>query len=404
MKLLLSSIGSRGDVQPILALALQLRALGHSPTLLVAPNFKAWVESWGIECVPIGLDVKQGARRIQQQKPTKAQRSALARQTVMSQFRTTTEAARGFDLILAGGALQMAGRSVAEALGIPYVYAAYCPATLGSPDHPPPKLRPRIRSQTLPRWANRVLWAADEQRWNRLFRETLNAQRASLNLAPIDNVARYVSTERPWLAADPILGPAGSRREFEITQTGAWLLEDSSALPDHLERFLADGSPPIYFGFGSMQGSPASVGVLIQAARAIGRRALISEGWAGLTLPDAPADCMVVGDVNHSKLFPRVAAVVHHGGAGTTTAAALAGIPQLIIPHIYDQYYWAHRIKVLGIGVSGHRTDLLSIETLVTLLRSCTAAELVEQARSLMQRVTRQGAHTAAVRLLDQLR
>src|SRR5690606_36863098 len=116
--------------------------------------------------------------------------------------------------------------------------------------------------------------------------------------------------------------------------------------------FLEAGDPPIYFGFGSMR-APQELGrVMVQTARALGRRALIARGWAGLSLPDDGPDCLAIDEVNQQALFKRVAAVVHHGGAGTTTAAALAGAPQVIVPQLYDQHYWAQRVQHLGIGTA----------------------------------------------------
>ena len=91
---------------------------------------------------------------------------------------------------------------------------------------------------------------------------------------------------------------------------------------------------------------------MIQAARALGRRAIVSRGWADLSLVDNEPDCLAIGEVNQQALFKRVAAVVHHGGAGTTTAAALAGAPQVVIPQMYDQHYWAQRVHHLGIGTA----------------------------------------------------
>src|ERR1700736_5459126 len=141
MKALISAIGSRGDVQPILALALELRALGQNAHLCVAPNFKDWVESFGLACVPLGPDLKKLAGGSAPSKPRKLSRARLrelSAHTIREQFQVLTDAARGCDLIVAGGALQITTRSIAEALKIPYVFGAYCPVTLPSPTHPPP--------------------------------------------------------------------------------------------------------------------------------------------------------------------------------------------------------------------------------------------------------------------------
>ena len=143
MQVMLSSIGSRGDVQPIVALGLELPALGHRATLCVAPNFKEWIESYGLECIPIGPDLKKmtgGTVPGKPVLPSKEQLQQLADQMVRGQFQVIGEAARDCDLIIAAGALQIATRSIAEAQNIPYVFAAYCPAVLPSSKYPPPKM------------------------------------------------------------------------------------------------------------------------------------------------------------------------------------------------------------------------------------------------------------------------
>jgi vancomycin aglycone glucosyltransferase len=405
MKVLISSIGSRGDVQPILALAVRVQALGHQARLCVAPNFKEWVESFGVECIPIGPDLKQltgGTAPKKPVRPSEEQRRQLAAHSVRSQFTVLTEAARGCDRIVAGGALQIATRSVAEALGIPYVFTAYCPAVLPSPDHPPPKMETH-HAQSLPAETNASLWAEEEQRWNDLFCDTLNEERAKLNLAPVHSVQRHIFTDHPWLAADPTLGPAGATAGgMQIEQTGAWLLDDPHPLPDEVEAFLAQGEPPVYFGFGSMRASEDASRVLIGAARALGLRLILSRGWANLNPIDGGADCLSVGDVAHEKLLPRVAAVVHHGGAGTTTVAARAGIGQIVVPRLYDQYYWAHRVQQLGIGVIGPSAEDLTVTAMTSAIRECMRPGIVERARSLVSRIELRGVQRAAVRLFGE--
>lgn len=396
MKLLLSSIGSRGDVQPLLALALELRALGHTPVLCVAPNFQAWIESLGLDCVPVGPDLQTWTRAAP--KPSPEQMRQLARDNVAEQFRVTPEAARGCGLILVGGMLQIAGRSIAEALGIPYICAAYCPATLPSPDHPPAAMGAR-HPQSLPAEENLRLWRADAQLLDGAFGAALNQQRAALGLAPVAQVARHITTDRPWLAADPALAPAGAPVEMAVWQTGAWLLADPTPLPEQLERFLAAGDPPLYFGFGSMRAAPETSRLLIRAARALGRRAILLHGWGGLDAVDAGDDILAVGDVSHERLLPRVAAVVHHGGAGTTTAAARAGRPQVIVPHLYDQYYWAQRVQALGVGVEGPLAAELTADRLADALRACLAPERAARAEALAARMELRGARVAAQRL-----
>ena len=398
MKAAISSIGTRGEVQPILALALELQSLGHSAVLCVAPNFKRWVESFGVECVPLGLDVEQFTRKraVTKRKPSRAEMRELVPGFVRESFKVLGETARGCDLIVVCGGVQAAGRSIAESLKLPYVYATYCPVTLPSPRHAPPM----IRSQSLPRFLNRLLWRSMGWVGNRVFRDSVNEERAKLGLSPVADVQRHVSTDHPWVAADAVLAPADSASGMQATQTGAWFLADPTELPDELERFLTAGEAPIYFGFGSMAASPETAGMVIQAARTLGRRALILQGWAKLAAIDAKDDCLSIGDVNHEKLFPRVAAIVHHGGAGTTTAAARAGKPQVVVPFLYDQYYWSHRVRQLGIGASGPTSKKLTADALVGALRECLKPEKVAAAQAIAGRVQLDGARRAAERLV----
>jgi vancomycin aglycone glucosyltransferase len=402
MKVLLSSIGSRGDVQPLLALALELKKLGHEASLCVAPNFKEWIESYGVTCIPIGPDLKKltgGTMPSKPVTPSKEQRKQLAAGTVRAQFQVLGEAVRDCDLIVAATALQIAARSIAETRKIPYVFAVYSPAVLPSPQYPPPNFG-RQHSQTLPGIANRFLWMRDEQSFNEMFRETFNDEREKAGLPPVGSVRPYMFTDRPWLAADPALGPASPAAGKDIVQTGAWMLPDGAELPDELEEFLAKGAPPVYFGFGSMRTSEQSSGVVIEAARALGMRAILSQGWADLSLKDAGADCISIGEVNHAKLFPRVAAIVHHGGAGTTTTSARAGRPQVIVPHNYDQYYWARRVQVLGVGVQGPILERLSVDAITRALRECFQPEMTSRAQALAGRIVVNGAQIAAERLV----
>jgi vancomycin aglycone glucosyltransferase len=404
MKVLLTTVGSRGDVQPILALALELRALGHQALVCAAPNFHTWVESFGIRFFPLGPDVEKWTRsrperQTTQKKPSRAHLRALAGHTVAEQFRVLAEAARECDLIVVGGMLQTAGRSIAEALKIPYIYASYCPATLPSPDHPPAKIG-APSPQTLPALVNRLLWMENERSFNRSFRDAVNEQRATLGLLPVRNVSRYVTTDHPWLAADPVLGPKASPIQMQITQTGAWLLPDPTPLPDDLEIFLASGEAPLYFGFGSVRASAQTSRILIEAARTLGHRAIISQGWTQLNVIDAGVDCLSIGDINHEKLLPQVAAVVHHGGAGTTTAAARTGRPQVVVPHLYDQYYWAQRVQTLGIGVSGPTAAGLTVDALVNALRECLQPEMTRRAQAFASRMELHGARLAAEQLI----
>jgi vancomycin aglycone glucosyltransferase len=414
------------------ALALQLRALGHEARLCVPPDFRAWIEGFGFPVTPIGPEVRTfaaaqsrarltAAQNLTAQPaaqgtapaiPSPEQRRAMIEATVATQFDTIAEAARDCDAILAATALQIAARSIAERRGIPYTFAAYSATVLPSPHHPPPAL-PTVPGESLPPTLdNRELWSRDTARFNDTFGEPLNRQRALLGLSPVQDVRSYMFTEAPWLAADPVLGPwpddhvmvAGSRGPAgpapRVVQTGAWILFDERPLSRELEVFLDAGAPPLYFGFGSTAASTESATAMLRAARAVGRRVIVSRGWFDESLVEDQADCLAIGDANLLALFPRVAAVVHHGGAGTTTAAALGGAPQVVVSHRYDQHYWAGRVAALGIGVS-LVPDAMSAESLTLALEKVLSDDVAARARSIAPRVRRDGVAVAAQRVVS---
>jgi vancomycin aglycone glucosyltransferase len=135
---------------------------------------------------------------------------------------------------------------------------------------------------------------------------------------------------------------------------------------------------------------------MIEAARTLERRAIVLAGWADLALVDDGPDCLSISEVNLQALFPRVTAVVHHGGAGTTTMAARAGAPQVVVPHRYDQHYFAKRINRLGVGVA-HAPAAPTAESLVAALNRALQPDVAARARSLATDVRTDGAATAAV-------
>jgi vancomycin aglycone glucosyltransferase len=139
--------------------------------------------------------------------------------------------------------------------------------------------------------------------------------------------------------------------------------------------------------------------VMVQSARALGRRVILSRGWADLSLVDEGSDCLAIPEVNQPALFKRVAAVVHHGGAGTTTAAALAGAPQVVIPQHYDQHYWAQRVHQLGIGFA-HAPGAPNLASLTSALKQTLQPDVTARARSIAAGIRRDGAQVAARRLI----
>lgn len=400
MRVLLTTWGSRGDVEPLVGLAVALRGLGVRPEVCAPPDddFAALLDRAGVPLVPLGPTVHSV---VAGPKPPNGEDALqLAPRLVAARFETLGAAAEGCDALLATGLLPAGARDVAEVLGIPYVYACFHLFGLPSP-YFAPGARPGTPSPA-DETDNRVLWEQDAQRVNALYGPALNEHRAAIGLPPVANVRDHVFTDRPWLAADATLCPYEGMTDLDVVPTGAWFLPDDRPLPDEVEAFLDAGAPPVYVGFGSMAAfAPKDIArVAIEAARGLGRRVLLARGWAGLTPIDTADDCLAVGEINQQALFRRVAGVVHHGGAGTTTAAARAGAPQVVVPRIADQPYWAARVVELGIGTA-HYDPNPTVESLSTALTEALTADTRARAGAVAGTIRTDGARVAAQLLID---
>jgi len=401
MRILLSTYGSRGDVEPLAGLAVALKALG-AEAVVSAPGDQELVDLLaraGVAYAPAFMPVREWIAW--------AARSGLglpgfAKVMVPAQYKAIAEAAEGCDAIMSTGLFPSAAAAqmVAEKMGLRHWHVALCPLSLPSHHHKPfPRpgypLPPEVTD-------NRALWRLNAEHMNALFGEAVNAQRAAMGLPLLDDVRGPVLTDRPLLASDPVLWPWRTTELCTPIHTGAWMLPDARPLPDQLRAFLDAGDPPVYVGFGSiaLQSAKDAVGTAIAAIRAQGHRVVLARGWADAGLADDGNDCIAIGEINQQALFPRVAAVIHHGGAGSTTTAARAGAPQVIVPQIVDQPFWAARVAGLGVGVA-HEGSTPTFESLSAALRQ--ALTLKAQAREIAPTIKADGAMAAAKVLLDAL-
>jgi vancomycin aglycone glucosyltransferase len=385
MKYAVTAEGTRGDIFPMLALAKRFEAAGHEVIFCAPPDFAAAARERGLAFRPIGRDIREfltaeagalhgGALAMA--------RSAgkLFSDNVGRQFTDLHAAAAGCDGILSAGT-QMAASSVAEALAVPHRFIAYDPALFRSDMHPPVFCtRP-----DLPRWLIRFLWRIQGRLFQLGMGRMLNRERTRMGLSPTRDIYRLMLGTRPLLATDDRLAPVPFDVE-EVDCIGCLHPFSQAPLPEKLEDFLGAGPAPVYIGFGSMTDPDPrrSTALLLEAIRRAGVRAIISEGWAGLGGLALPSDVMVVGAVDHSTLFQKVSAIVHHGGAGTTTTAARAGRPQVIVPHVLDQFHWAARVQRLGIGPAPLLRRKLTVEGLASSLRAVDENEwLAENAEGL---------------------
>lgn len=400
MRVLLSTYGSRGDVEPMVALAVALKALG-AEAVVSAPgdaDFVALTERAGVELAPAFMPVREWIAEAQRQ-PGDIQE--YGRRMIGAQYAAIDAAAEGCDVVVATGLMPSVGAAqcVAETRGLHYEHATFCPLFLPSEHHKPFPYpgHPHPDGVT----DAKALWAINNDAMNELFAGNINHQREAVGLRPVENIRDHVFTRHALLASDPVLWPWAETTLSEPLQTGAWILPDERALPADLEAFLDEGPAPVYVGFGSIavQEPREAARVAAEAARANGRRLVLQKGWAELALADDGDDCFVVGEVNQQALFSRMAAVVHHGGAGTTTTATRAGAPQVIVPQIVDQPFWAERVAGLGIGVA-HEGRTPTVESLTVALGTALQPEVGTRAEAVAASTRSDGAMIAARHLM----
>jgi vancomycin aglycone glucosyltransferase len=407
MKFTLCAIGSWGDVGPFLSLGRALHERGADVVLAAPPEFAGAAADAGLDFRPVAPTCTPivAAASATTGTPLSAIPLLLhAPRILTEETRVELPAiAAGSQLLVATG-IAYAAPHVAEALGIAYCAVSVCPRWYPSAHHPPATDRAPRR----PKPVNSAAWWATERITDVTLDGVVNRWRRRQRLPPATALyGRMIGLpgER-LLAADEELAPLpadvmGTRR------VRAMRAFQADALPAAVEDFLASGDPPVYVGFGSMR--PADAGrlldVVFESGAAINVRTIVPEQWVEAAGRSTPEGCLAVGHVPHSRLFPRLAAVVHHGGAGTTTAAARAGVPQVVIPHVMDQHYWAHRVCELGIGPVPPSYRRLSPRTLTSALRETLGSSaMAEQARSLSRKLgDRDGAVELARLLCDDL-
>jgi UDP:flavonoid glycosyltransferase YjiC (YdhE family) len=351
MKYFLNAQGSAGDVRPMIALGMAMRDAGYEVIIGAPPNSSDLVTKYKLPFKPVGVDLQKfGEEQMHKANgnPVKYVEVLFTiMQTVISKiFDDLLEKAADCDYIISSG-MDFAGYSVSEYHKIPWHFISHMPFGYQSKFYPPLS----IKNQYYPYWMNRLLWFMQNFFLGGIIDGYVNKSRKKIKLGIIKNFTKKL-VHNSILAADPLLVPMPSDIKDKYTQTGYFFLDDQDELDNKLEQFIKDGTPPIYLGFGSMPDTnPSKTSAIIhQLIRSNKYRFIISKGWAKLTSGEKLQNTYFVDNVPHAKLFPEMAVIIHHGGAGTTHTAARAGVPQIIVPHASDQYYYGNRIFKLKIG------------------------------------------------------
>ena len=416
MKITIIAPGSRGDVQPYVALGTGLRAAGHTVCVLTTHDFQSLVTSYGLEFVGIGGSAEAQAQ--QQMQGLVEQGNVLkilastgrgARQMAHQAAVSGLAASQDSDLLVGGLGGLAVGLALAEKLDIPFVQAYLLPFT---PTGAFPSILMPLPEIRLPTWANRMSHRATQQMmWQMLRGADTRARTEVLRLprapfwGPLGSLQRH---KHPILYGySPHVVPRPADWPDFIHVTGYWFLEPAAGWnpPADLVQFLEGGPPPVYIGFGSMlsRDPQATTDLVVQALARSGRRGVLYGGWGGLQKARLPETVYMTSSLPHSWLFPRMAAVVHHGGAGTTAAALQAGVPSIVTPFFGDQPFWGQRVHALGAGPRPISRQRLTVDSLAEAIqRAVSDTRMQQRAAELGKRIRAENGTARATAIIEQ--
>ena len=412
MRCTIFALGTRGDVEPLIALGAGLEAAGVVVRVAAQRDFAATVEQHGLEYFPVAgqssgffRGAAGNALRERMQSNAEFQRFfdnylAVGFARILNDF---WEASRDADVVLAW---MNAGQPIAERLGIPVLVCGICPV----PHWPTGAFaNPYLGSAPdLPGWlANRRTWRANEQA-AKIGEAALNRWRSETLGLPATGWREDWARMRRLphlLGYSPAVLPRPRDWKPWVHVTGFWFLGDPGAYQPapELQAFLDAGPPPIGVGFSSLVGrNPTAVThAVIDALAQAGQRAVLLTGLGGLKGVAFPGHVLPVTAVPHDWLFPRISAMVHHGGAGTTGVAMRSGLPQLGVPFGYDQMLWANQIHALGVGPAPIPAESMTVERLVPALRQlATNQDMRDRAAAVSARVRAEDGIGTAVSII----
>ena len=414
MRIAIIALGSRGDVQPYVALGKGLLKAGHTVRVSSHQDFKGLIEAHGLEFVSDEINV-QSIVQTERMAARGEQGNFLLLMAQMAREAQTravqlTEAGlvacQGIDLLLAGVGGLYIGIALAEKLKLPLLQAYVVPFT-------PTREFSSVLTPRLPRPLNRLSHQLTRQIMWQGFRSADSVARQKvlgLPRAPLGGP--YQSSQLKGMPVlygfSPAVIPPPSDWNAQERVTGFWFLDESESWvpPNALTDFIKNGPAPVYVGFGSMSNrNPEAMAELVIKALALaGQRAVLLSGWGGLDGKDLPDSIIMIDSVPHSWLFRHMAAVVHHGGASTAAAGLRAGIPSVVVPFFGDQPFWGQRIAELGVGPQPIPRKKLTAERLASAIRQAvTDHSMRQRAAKLGTQIQAEDGVGLAVQIINEL-
>lgn len=407
MRVSILTYGSRGDVQPFLALGAGLRAAGHAVRLAAPERFGDLATAQGLDFAGLPGDVEALSQALVDRAGSRVLNTvAVLREFVLpiaaEVMARVRAACADADLVLHTFLTTLAGSTAAEARGVPSVSAQLFPFFAPYTDFPNVGI-----GRSLGARLNRLSHVLAEQIFwqsSRLSYSHLRRKRPEIGPPRL----RWPAPGRRiplLLAYSPLLVPHPAGAPLART-TGYWFLDEPAwEPPPELAAFLADGPPPLYVGFGSMRSASTAriAAEVLDGLRRSGRRAVLLRGWANLGAAELPPTILAIDGAPHSWLFPRMAAIVHHGGAGTTAAALRAGVPQVVLPFTADQPFWAARVQRAGVAPPPIPAGRVTAEALAAAIAATDAPELRRHAAELGARIRAEDGVGAAIEAIEEI-
>ncbi len=414
MNITILTAGTRGDVQPYIALAKRLQTSGYDVRLGAPSNFESFISNHGIAFVPLRADYYQlmdsaEGQALKSGNPIRVMQHM--RTTVFPLMRRlmddTWKAAQDAEAIIYHPKLFHVPH-IAEKLNIPVMLAATVPILTATGQFPAPGVFNRNLGATFNRLTYKALDLATSsfngmvKEWRRdvlaLPEQSSVVKGNTINGQPIPVLYCY----------SQYVVPVPSDWDNSAHVTGYWWLDEADDWepPADLQAFLNAGDAPVYIGFGSMiaESPEQTTRTVIEALQHSGQRGIIASGWGGLRPSDLPSNVFLLKEAPHEWLFPRMSAVVHHGGAGTTAAGLLAGKPTVICPFIADQPFWGNQIAKLGVGIAPIPQKQLTAEKLAAAIRTAaTDATMRKKAAALGEQLQREDGTGNALKVIDGL-
>ncbi|PSB08826.1 glycosyltransferase [Pleurocapsa sp. CCALA 161] len=375
MKISLLTIGTRGDVQPFIALGLGLQETGYQVEIVTHAIFESWIRSYGfnfavIEGDPQEFIASEEGKKILESGKNPLEFVRLFAESISpfvdSLMTDIWRVCQSTDIIIAHSILFWT-YDLAKKLDIPYCLASFTPLT-ATFDYPVALANKSLGSLfnylSYP-VASFVLWQIFRNPVNQYLKTNLGLSPRSIWRSPLIEIKQNSSILYAYSSS---VLPRGKNWSDNIYITGYWFLESKQdwTIPQDLIDFLNNGSPPVYVGFGSMSDRDplATMEIVLAALAKTNQRGIIATGWGGIDDLNLPSSVFKIDSIPHDWLFPQCAAVVHHGGAGTTAAGMKAGVPSIIVPFFSDQPFWGYRIFDLGVGTEPILRSQLTVNKL----------------------------------------